>query len=64
MLKFINQELDNFNGNVNEIRDVGDLLRKSYLFFITNIFNLKNKLGIILNWDKVKEFGKTLKNFF
>jgi len=64
MLKFINQELDNFNGNVNEIRDVGDLLRKSYLFFITNIFNLKNNLGIILNWDKVKEFGKTLKNFF
>jgi hypothetical protein len=49
MLKFINQELDNFNGNVNEIRDVGDLLRKSYLFFITNIFNLKNNLGIILN---------------
>jgi len=37
MLKFINQELDNFNGNVNEIRDVGDLLRKSYLFFITNL---------------------------
>lgn len=37
MLKFINQELDNFNGNVNEIRNVGDLLRKSYLFFITNL---------------------------
>ena len=49
MLKFINQELDNFNGNVNEIRDVGDLLRKSYLFFITNIQSLKNDLGIILN---------------
>jgi len=42
MLKFINQELDNFNGNVNEIRDVGDLLRKSYLFFITNL-KLKKK---------------------
>jgi hypothetical protein len=63
MLKFINQELDNFNGNVNEIRDVGDLLRKSYLFFITNIQSLKNDLGIILNCDTVEILAKHLNLF-
>jgi hypothetical protein len=55
MLKFINQELDNFNGNVNEIRDVGDLLRKSYLFFITNIQSLKNDLGLLVMANEVSK---------